>query len=187
MVSQPLNSGFKGMVPGKTLLNCPILSEDVKNAHTIYGPNIGCLAGKTTRQRPDPVVGNFFHLPPEILSSHKSVWLAADVMYVNKIPFLISVSCNLKFTTVQRIRKRTAAVLLDGLHKIDKIYKQRGFNIETGLMDGEFDSLRSLVDFFTLNVTAAHEHVPKTELMIRVVKERAWAVFLTLPFCKVSA
>ena len=68
--------------------------------------------------------------------------LAVDVMFVNKIPFLVSVSHNLKFVTVQRLKGRAAHLLVAGLNKIVKIYKQRGFNVNTAVMDGEFEPLK---------------------------------------------
>ena len=107
-------------------------------------------------------------------------------MFINKIPFLISVSQNLKFTTVQWICGRSAATLVQGLRSIAKIYKNCGFEIKTAFMDGEFESLRPLLNF-TLNITATNKHILEVEQMIRIVKERARAIFSVLPFKHIPA
>jgi hypothetical protein len=42
-------------------------------------------------------------VPQEILSLYRKVTLCVDIMYVNKIAFLVTISCHLKFATIEMI------------------------------------------------------------------------------------
>jgi hypothetical protein len=52
-------------------MNCikdnPVTTEDIDIAETIFGPDIGVLKGKTTRQRPIHVVADYVDIPEELL------------------------------------------------------------------------------------------------------------------------
>jgi hypothetical protein len=40
---------------------------------------------------------------PEVLCAGRNVTVAVDIMFVNKIPFFITLSCNIRFRTVKSI------------------------------------------------------------------------------------
>jgi hypothetical protein len=42
-------------------------------------------------------------IPPEVLHAGRNVSVAIDIMFVNKIPFFITLSCNIRFGTVESI------------------------------------------------------------------------------------
>ena len=54
--------------------------------------NVYCNAGKTTYHAPPHVVGHITPVPHEILAAHSNIHLTIDIMYINKIPFLITYS-----------------------------------------------------------------------------------------------
>jgi hypothetical protein len=62
-------------------------------AEWIFSPNLGALNGKTTKQATVPVAGRIDGVPPNILQRYQAVVLAVDIMFINKIPFLITTSC----------------------------------------------------------------------------------------------
>lgn len=64
------------------------------------------------------------------------------------------------------------------------MYTQRGFNVTTSLMDGEFVPMKMalLAMGVALNTTSASEHVPEIEQQNCVIKERARACRHALPF-----
>jgi hypothetical protein len=95
---------------------------------------------------------------------------------------MIISSRGIKFTTTEYVAKRSKANLVNFFKKVFEIYNQRGFNIQTALMDREFECLRDDIRGVVLNTTATSEHVPEIERQIRVVKERARAIWSTLPF-----
>jgi hypothetical protein len=110
------------------------------------------------------------------------VTLAVDVMCVDGIPFVVSLSRKIKFTTSEYIPRRSKPLLVKSLKKIINIYNHRGFNVVTALMDREFEPLRDEGPEVTLNTAAADEHVPGIERQMCTMKERARDIRSTLPF-----
>eukprot|EP00957_Ditylum_brightwellii_P096621 7358931-Ditylum_brightwellii.AAC.1 len=106
MVGSPSPADFKNMVKLNLIKNCPITAEGIKNADIIFGKYLGSIKGKTTRKTPKPVVHDYIHVPPELLELHHDVILSMDIMFVNKLLFLTSVTKNIKFTTVQKLGSR---------------------------------------------------------------------------------
>jgi hypothetical protein len=106
-------------------------------------------------------------------------------MFVDGMGFMITSSRGVKFTTSEYVPTQSKANLTNSLKKVFEIYTQRGITIQTALMDREFECLRDDLRGVTLNTTAASEHVPEIERQIRVIKERARAIWSTLPFNRV--
>jgi hypothetical protein len=73
------------------------------NAELIYGKDLGVIQGKTTRSQAVAVVPDYVKIPPDLFLIHQHVTLCIDIMYINKIPFLLSVSRNIQFTTIARL------------------------------------------------------------------------------------
>ena len=108
--------------------------------------------------------------------------VSVDVMFINKLTFLVSVSKQLKFNTIEYIPNRSERELARSISKIIDIYKQRGFSIHTMYMDPDFNFLdRSIVGTY-LNKTSTRDHVPDIERQIQVVKDRMRAVHGDLPY-----
>ena len=55
-MAHPTDEKFKQFVSSKSLDNCSVVSSEVTNARTLFGPNHSGLIGKTVRQRSDRVV-----------------------------------------------------------------------------------------------------------------------------------
>jgi hypothetical protein len=55
------------------------------------------------RNTPYAVVADYVEIPKEILDMNKAVTIAADVMFVNGIPFVVTISRKIKFTTTEYI------------------------------------------------------------------------------------
>jgi Zinc knuckle len=183
-VGHPSIGDFKAMIKHNMIMNCPITIDDVVRAEKVYGKNIAALKGKTVRASPSPVVTDYVEVPPEILEANSNIVLTADVFFVNKVPFFMSLSREVVFTTVEHIARRTKTILLRSILKVKNIYNNRDFSIATALMDNEFEPLKADLkeQGITLNTPAAGEHVPEPERRIRVIKERARACRHTLPF-----
>ena len=74
------------------LQNCDVTRRDILNAESIYGPSLSALKGKTVR-RPTPIGKQHTEpVPPHILATHRNYDLTVDIMFVNKIPFLVTLS-----------------------------------------------------------------------------------------------
>ena len=101
-------------------------------------------------------------------------------MFVNKIPFIITISRYIKFITVEVLKNRQTKTLSKILRNVTSMYEKRGFIVSSILGDCEFEPLRA--DFPQLNTTSANEHVPEAERCIRTIKERTRSTYTILPF-----
>jgi hypothetical protein len=115
--------------------NYSVTSSDINNAHKKIGDDIATLRGKTVRNTQDPVMADYVDIPKAILDLNKDVTMAADVMFVNRIPFVTTISLKIKFTTIEYVTDRLESNLIKSLLKIISLYKARGFNPSTALMD----------------------------------------------------
>jgi hypothetical protein len=175
MIGRPNTKHFIKIVTSNQLPNCPVTRADILAAEHILGPDVGSLKGKTVRNRPHLAKPVIEPLPPQIMSRYRRVTLAADVMYVNGIPMLVTISRNLRFATVEALPNRNIKTLVNAIKNVVTVYKRAGFIITTTLMDGEFEPMRGdLADMspgIALNETANDEHVGEIERFIRTVKE----------------
>lgn len=184
IIGRPSTRQFIDIVDRNLLPNCPVTRQDIVAAEHIFGPDVGSLKGKTVRRPGFPVETQYSDVPASIMSRYRSVTLGGDIMFVNKVPILVTISRNIKFGTAQMVANQKAPTLLAAAKQIKAIYSQRGFTVDTMLMDGQFEPLRAgLADLqITLNTVANDEHVPEAERYIRTVKERMRSVYNTLPF-----
>ena len=105
-------------------------------------------------------------------------------MFVNKIPFLITISRHVKFGTVEVMKNRKSETIVAGLKHVKQLYAKRGFKLVGCHADNEFEPMRGDLAALgmELNVVSADEHVPEIERYIRTVKERTQCVYNTVPF-----
>ena len=183
-IGHPSLRKFIEIVENNYLVNCPIAKQDILRAEDIFGPELGCLKGKTVRKASTPV--KIVHTTTKLSPSQKKVVLAIDIMYINDIPFLITISRDLHFGSAQALGDETYKTIYGGLDKIIKIYKHYGFSVTHILGDGQFEFLdpSKITPGVTLNIVTRGEHVPEVERYIRTVKDRTRSVYNSLPFEK---
>jgi hypothetical protein len=92
MIGYPSTRDFMKLVDNNLIPNCPIGWGDILAAEDIFGPNVHALKGKTVCHGELHVKSNISPVPRDILFLYREVTLCVDIMYVNKIPFLIMVS-----------------------------------------------------------------------------------------------
>lgn len=184
----PSGKDFDWVVLSNQIEDCPVTLHDVKVARKIWGKNIAALKGKTVRKSPTPVQGTTLKIPRDIFNLCKEVILYADLFFVNKIPFFITLSERLDFTAGYHLGNRTVAEIFKAFVAIYKFYLQRGLRIVTVHADGEFAPLQEKVHDMPngprFNLASRNEHVHKIERRIRVVKERSRSTRHGLPYPK---
>ena len=162
--------------------NCPVTRADIIAAENIYGPNINALKGKTVKRPGVQVKPEIDNVPPEILAEHKSITLEVDIMFVNKMPFLITTSRKLRFGTAEHLPNRQHTTVVKAIQRVVSIYHRRGFNIRRILADPEFEAVETAMPGISFNLCAQDEHIPGVERYIRTVKDRARSGYNALPF-----
>ena len=146
------------------LRDCPVKRADIAVAKDIFGPNLGALKGKTAWWPNPHVAMGVDGVPPEIIKAHHSIVLTMDLMFINKVAFLVTISRNLKFGTVEALPNRQIPTITQCLRPAITLYRHRGFEVSAILADNEFEAIHP--DFPMLNCAAGNEHVPEVERFI---------------------
>ena len=80
-------------------------------------------------------------MPKGIHEWYKMVMVCVDIMFVNSIPFMVSISCNIRFGTVEPLRGTKVDYLLQAVKNIHNTYAQGVFKVDWILMDGQFETI----------------------------------------------
>jgi hypothetical protein len=164
MMAHPTAEKLRQMVSfTNAVANCPVSSADLTNANALFGPDRGGIRGKTVRQRPEKVRPELVTIPRSLFERLQDVTLEADVMFVNGLPFFVTVSRVIKFATCEALPSQTAPQLCSSLTKVITLYRQRNFRVNFCLMDMQFEPLVTMMHDTTINTTAAREHVSGIE------------------------
>jgi hypothetical protein len=182
MMATPSKHDFHALVCLNMIQDCPITTENIKHAHTLFGPDLATIRGKSVWRKPSRVVTDYVDISRTIVDVNKQVTLAVDVMFVNLVPFLVSVSRMINLILIEHAPKRTATKLGELIQQILWVYARAGFTVQTVLMDNEFGKIKDHVPMLDLNIPVASDHVGEVERRIRVVKERARGLARTLPY-----
>ena len=105
-------------------------------------------------------------------------------MFVNRIPFMLTVTRLLLMGTVENIPSTKSTYTLKAIKYVAQLYNKRGLKIVRILLDGQFEPLRGELSTMSIdiNIVSTSEHVPEIERYIRTVKERTRAIYNSLPF-----
>ena len=141
------------------IVNCPVTFDDVKNAKLIFVPDITSSKGKSVRRKPDTIVTDYVEIYKEILESCKELEVLTDIMFINKLPFLVRIRQQLKFTTIKYLSRKNEIALVTSIHKIVSYYISHGLHVVIMFVDPEFQSLEKKSVSITLNTTGARDHV----------------------------
>ena len=93
--------------PHSLFHSCPVTTKDITDARKIFGPSLPCAKGKWVRTKSVRVDPDYVSIPPSLLTN-KYETLAADVMFVCGLPFLITLGRRVRFVTVQYAPRRSA-------------------------------------------------------------------------------
>ena len=75
-------------------------------------------------------------------------------MFVNRVPFIVTLSQKIQLFTVEFLLSRTDAQLSSHLKKVVKIYARGGFSITTIFMDQELDKVVENMPAIEVNTAA---------------------------------
>ena len=125
---------------------------------------------------------DYIGIPGELYEQQNNVNLTVDVMFVNRLAFLVTFSQNIILFTTENLPSRKAGQISSAIIIVINLYARGGFIIRVIMMDMEFEKLKDAPDMelIDVNTTAAREHVGEIEQAIRLMKERARCVMKTL-------
>ena len=118
MAKQSLHTlAYPSVVDLKTIIKMnaiqdnPVTKSNIKLMEHLNGPDIPTAKGKTTRQCPHKLVSNVVSIPHELHDTQHNVCLYIDIMYINGMPFLTTISKNIKYCTAMWVANCTAPTI----------------------------------------------------------------------------
>jgi hypothetical protein len=128
-------------------------------------------------------------VPHTMMEQYRIVTLCIDIMFVNKIVFLVTISRGIKFGTAETLKDRKHPMIMSAIKHVVALYSKRGFRVSDAHTNNEFEPMRAdLMDAkVNLNMTSNNEHVLEIERHIRTVKDRARCMYNSVPFKKMPS
>ena len=142
------------------IANCPITQRAIHIAKDIYGPNLGSLKGKTVQRTLPHLPSGVDLVPPELFKRHPGVTIAMDILFVNNMPFLLSMSHGLKFMMLEALPNRQVKTIKEKVWTICNMYQRHRFAMDSIYADSVFELLRpdfrlsTLPMLTTINLTS---------------------------------
>ena len=86
-------------------------------------------------------------------------------MYINKIPFIVTLSRAIRFRIIEMNIDKRKSTIIKSHQQVINTYHRRGFKVRHILMYAQFDCIRKHMEMMgiNLNTTAWDEHVPEIE------------------------
>ena len=68
------------------------------------------------------MVSDYVEIPEEIKQMNRDIELSADIMFLNGLPFLVTISRRIMFTTVEYLDNQSEGSLVKSIKKALKLY-----------------------------------------------------------------
>jgi HKD family nuclease len=90
------------------------------------------------------------------------VTVACDIMHLNGLTFLVTISRHLKFATTELLQNQKNETMLKAIRNVLNVYKEGDFIVTNFLMDGQLGGSSSELSAagVNLNITGREEHIP---------------------------
>ena len=122
----------------------------------MFGPYRAEVRGGTVRIAPNRVEPEYIMIPKDFILLHEKNFLVADIMFVNNVAFLVTMSRKVKFLTVEQLKSRSAKQLVHSLKNVMRLYGRNSQHVTTILTDMEFTSaIDPLLGKTVVNTTSA--------------------------------
>ena len=103
----PSAKDYRWLICSNQIKNCPVIVQDIEVAKKLCSNNIAALKGKTTRIKPNIVARDQVKIPVGMIKFYKEVFLTWDIFFVKKIPFFLTLSWKIYFTSVNHLANGT--------------------------------------------------------------------------------
>ena len=107
-----------------------------------------------------------------------------DIMYVQSMMFLVTISIGIGFITVSVLPTRQKKDLYTALDTVFRVYNKRSLKISEIHVDQEFMFAKNLLTDLSIDLlpVPASKHQLHVKRTIRTLKERYCAIYQSLPF-----
>ena len=106
------------MICGNLIANSPMTTENISEAHQLFGENLAGLRGKTVCKKSKQVVMDYVQIPRDLIQANKYEKLTADVMYINNLLVVITYGRGIGLIMAQFMLNQTATQLACNLKRI---------------------------------------------------------------------
>ena len=168
--------------------NCPVTAVDILNCLDLHGPELARERGHRTRV-PRRAVGRE-RSDAEGVLVEADVALHVDLMFVERVPFVVSMATPMKYLMANYVTSKGTGKLKEAIGRQRAKYVSQGFNVNRLYCDGE-SAISALAPQLELEVTQVHQagpetHVPVIEVGIQYVKRMARGIIASLAFVKIA-
>eukprot|EP00536_Pseudo-nitzschia_multiseries_P012709 jgi/Psemu1/32890/gm1.32890_g len=181
----PTTQELVKMIDNNIIKDCPITRRDIKIMTDIYGKHASLLKGKSVRQQAPHTREDITPIPDNIQKAYHDVVLCVDIITVNGMQFLVSISCHIRLRTAIAITNMKQHILAKTIRAIAGQYAARGLRVAQVHADNQFECIReSLLDMehpITVHCVPAGQHEPTIERSNRTLKENIRCVMNHIP------
>ena len=133
----PSDATLIHLVTTNGIRNNPITKRDILIAHEMLGRSKYAAKGKTKRRQPSAIDMHqqTVEVPRVIKEYYSDVELSVDVMHLNNIPFVTSISEHIHYGTAGAIDNMTCPKLENEIKNVVRSYAVRGFRVVLILVD----------------------------------------------------
>ena len=175
---------FEHIISNNWIRNCPVTIHDVRRSHSIYGPPLPPIKGRSKyRAAPRVTTHDEIPLPRQVYEDLKHVTLCADFYFVNGITVFHTISRKINYCTVSFPASRSAAVVKQELQKVLRMYNSHGFKVIEIHADNEFSKVEDDIRPIRIHACGTDEHVPEIERSVQTCKNENRSVCHSLPYC----
>ena len=103
MLGYPLVVDLMTVIEMNVICNNPVTKSNSKLIKCLFRSDIPTMKGKTMRQCPHQLISNVVSILHELHDGQCNVCLYIDIMYVNGMPFLTTISKNIKYHTAMGV------------------------------------------------------------------------------------
>ena len=111
MLGYPLVVDLKTIIKMNAIWDNLVTNSDLKLMECLFGPDIPTIKGKTTRCHPHQLVSDMVSIPHELHDAKCNVCLYTDIMYINGMSFLTTISKNTKYHTTMWVVDHTGPTI----------------------------------------------------------------------------
>ena len=126
-------------------INSPVTTDDMKRYLVIYGPHTSTIQGKTARKKANKTITvPNVPIPAGILENNRNVKISGDVLYLQQIPIIHTISDPFQLRTVEEVhgKKANKSQLCKGSKQAIDIHQIRGLVVQQFTTDNEFECVR---------------------------------------------